>query len=281
MKFTKTQFKYFLATVSLFIVMQQHSFGDGFPVRPKRLILNPSVTYFFANQAWDSVRVKHPFPLNGKYTSLTYSLAAEYGLSRRWTLVALLPYTMSTFEQAGIKSNANGLTDLETGIRYYIANINYRYYFMITGTAITPLYTNPNLGYAQSGAELKLSFAGSGHLFGLSDFFQVENAVRQYFGSQGPQQYRYSGTFGLALDSTFKNQVSVSLGGFYSTSSFTKLVLNPAINKNFAFNQVSLSYGHTFSRTISAFVTGGTFINGRNTGDGSSVSFSLIIKAFR
>lgn len=281
MRFTKTQFKYFLATVSLLIVMQQYSFGDGFPVRPKRLILNPSVTYFFANQAWDSLRVKHLFPLNGKFTSLTYSLAAEYGLSRRWTLVGQLPYTMSTFEQTGFKSTASGLTDLETGIRYYIANINYRYYFMITGTAITPLYTNPNLGYAQSGAELKLSFAGSGHLFGLSDFFQVENAVRQYFGSQGPQQYRYSGTFGLALDSTFKNQVSVSLGGFYSTSSFTKLVLNPAINKNFAFNQVSLSYGHTFSRTISAFVTGGTFINGRNTGDGSSVSFSLIIKAFR
>jgi hypothetical protein len=281
MKFTKSQIKYFLATVSLFAVLHLQSYGDGFPVRPKRLILNPSVTYFFANQAWDSVRVKHPFPLNGKYTSLTYSLSAEYGLSRRWTLVALLPYTMSTFEQTGFKSTANGLTDLETGIRYYIANINYRYYFMITGTAITPLYTNPNLGYGESGAELKLSFAGSGHLFGLADFFQLENAVRQYFGTQGPEQDRYSGTFGLALDSRFKNQLSVSLGGFYSTSSFTKLQLNPAINKNFAFNQVSLSYGHTFSRTISAFVTGGTFINGRNTGDGSSVSFSLIIKAFR
>ncbi|MFI5160773.1 MAG: hypothetical protein ACHQHN_05820 [Sphingobacteriales bacterium] len=281
MKFTKAQIKYFLATVSLLAVMHQNSFGDGFPVRPKRLILNPSVSYFFANQAWDSLRVKHAFPDNGKFTSLTYSLAAEYGLSRRWTLVGQLPYTMSTFQTNNLKISANGLTDLETGIRYYIANIDYRYYFMITGTAITPLYTNPSLGYGQSGAELKLSFAGSGHIFGLGDFFQLENAVRQYFGSQGPQQDRYSATFGMALDNRFRNQLSVTYSGFYSTSSFTKLVPNPALDKNFAFNQVSLSYGHTFSRTISAFVTGGTFINGRNTGDGSSISFSLVIKAFR
>ncbi|MGN6637977.1 MAG: hypothetical protein ACTHJ8_03640, partial [Mucilaginibacter sp.] len=93
-------------------------------------------------------------------------------------------------------------------------------------------------------------------------------------------QDRYSGTFGLTLDKKFENQVSVTLGGFYSTSSFTKFVPNPAVNKNFAFNQVSLSYGHSFSRSFSVFVSGGTFINGRNTGDGSSVSLSLIIKSF-
>ena len=280
MKFTKAHLKYIAALAILIIALNKKSFADGFPVRPKTLILNPSVSYFFANKEWDSVGVKKPFPHNGQFTAITYSLSAEYGISRRWTFVALLPFVSNTFQQTGYKNSANGLTDLETGIRYYLANIDYKYYIMLQGTVITPLYTNPNLGYGQSGAELKLSFAGSGHLFGRNTYFSLENGVRQYFGSTGPTQDRYSGTFGVTLDSKFKNQVSVSLGGFYSTSSFTKLDPNPAVNKNFAFNQVSVSYGHSFSRAFSVFLSGGTFITGRNTGAGSSASVALIIKSF-
>jgi protein XagA len=279
MKFTKVLLKYFLITMPL-CILHNNSYADGFPLRPKTLLLNPSVSYFFANKGWDSLRVKRPFPLNGQFTAITYSLSAEYGISRRWTLVALLPYVSNTFQQTGYKNSSNGLTDLETGIRYYLANIDYKYYIMLQGTVITPLYTDPNLGYGQSGAELKLTFAGSGHLFGQNSYFSIENGVRQYFGSTGPQQDRYSGTFGLTLDSKFKNQVSISLGGFYSTSSFTKFVPNPAVNKNFAFNQVSLSYGHSFSRSFSIFLSGGTFISGRNTGDGSSGSVSFIMKTY-
>ena len=280
MKFTKAHLKYIAALAILIMALNKKSFADGFPVRPKTLILNPSVSYFFANKAWDSLGVKKPFPLNGQFTAITYSLSAEYGISRRWTFVALLPFVSNTFEQTGYKNSANGLTDLETGIRYYLANIDYRYYIMLQGTVITPLYTNPNLGYGQSGAEIKLSFAGSGHLFGRNTYFSLEDGVRQYFGSTGPTQNRYSGTYGITLDSKFKNQVSVSLGGFYSTSSFTKFDPNPAVNKNFAFNQVSLSYGHSFSREFSVFLSGGKFITGRNTGAGSSASVSLIIKSF-
>lgn len=280
MKFTKAQLKYLLATAILIIALNHQSFADGFPLRPRTLILNPSVSYFYANKGWDSLGVKRPFPMNGEFTAITYSLTAEYGISRRWSIIASLPYVSNTFQQTGYKNSASGLTDLETGLRYYLANINYKYYFMLQGTAITPLYTNPNLGYGQSGAELKLSFAGSGHLFGKNTYFSIEDGVRQYFGSTGPTQNRYSGTFGITLDNSFKNQVSVSLGGFYSTSSFTKFDPNPAVNKNFAFNQVSLSYGHSFSRSFSIFLSGGTFISGRNTGAGSSASVSLIIKSF-
>jgi protein XagA len=142
------------------------------------------------------------------------------------------------------------------------------------------LYTNPGLGYGLTGAELKLSFAGSGHIFGTNYYFTLEDGVRQYFGTTGPIQDRYNGTFGLNLDKQFKNQVSVSLGGFYSSSDFTKFQVNPALNKNFAFNQVSLSYGHSFSREFSVFLSGGTFINGRNTGAGSSASVSFIVRSF-
>jgi hypothetical protein len=280
MKFTKIHFKHFIVSAILLIAVNHNTYAGGFPVRPKSLLLSPSVSYFFADKKWDSSGIKSAFPLNGKFTSFTYSLYAEYGISRRFTFVALLPYTINNFQQTGYNSTSMGVTDLETGIRYYLANINYIYYIMVQGTVITPLYTNPSLGYGLTGAEIKLSFAGSGHLFGGNYYFTLENGIRQYFGSTGPEQDRYNGTFGITLDSQFKNQLSVSIGGFYSTSSFTKFVINPAVNKNFAFNQVSLSYGHSFTKRFSVFLTGGTFINGRNTGDGSSASASLILKPF-
>lgn len=282
MRLIKTHIKKILAIVLLLATVQQKSLADGFPLRPKRLLLNPSVTYFFATKGWDSLKVLRPFANNGKFTSTTFTLAAEYGISRRWSIVAQLPYVTNSFTQTGYTNSNRGLTDLETGIRYYLANINYIYYIMLQGTVITPMYTsNQALGYGLTGAELKVSFAGSGHLFGDHTFFTLENGIRQYFGSQGPWQDRYGATFGISLDDKFKNQVSASIGGFYSKSDFKAFNVNPAIDKNFAFNQVSLSYGHAFSYEFSVFVTAGTFISGRNTGDGSSASLSLILKPFK
>ncbi len=270
--------------VMLFFASQSASYAGGFPVRPGSLLLSPSVNYFFANKGWDSLRRLSPFASGGKFQSISYSLYSEYGLTKRLTLVASLPFVMNSYkDNAGYSNETNGFTDLEVGIRCYVANIDYIYYFTLQGTFITPLYAdNPNLGYGEQGGEIKAAFGGSGHLLGKNYYFTVENGIRQYFGSQGPLQDRYTATFGITLDRRFHHQLSVSLGGFYSTSSFSAGydAKKVASNKNFAFNQVSLSYGHTFGKRFSMFLTGGTFINGRNTGDGSSGSVAFIVKPF-
>jgi hypothetical protein len=173
----------------------------------------------------------------------------------------------------------SGVGDLETGIRYYIGNIAFRSYFTVQATVISPLYTNLNLGYGLTGGEIKLSYGGGGHLFGLNSYYVLENAVRQYWGSTGPLQYRYNASYGLTLDKKFRNQISVAFGGVYSTSENKHFyLLNPVNNKDFAFNQVSLSYGHSFSKNFSFFLTGGHFITGRNTGDGVTASAALIYR---
>ena len=204
----------------------------------------------------------------------------EYGLSRRFTLVVVAPYLVNNYQQTGYKSFNEGWGDLETGLKYYLANINYTYYFSLQGTAITPMYNNPNLGFKESGAEFKVSFAGSGYLFGANCYFTAEDGIRRYFGSTGPDQNRFNATLGINLDRKFKNQLAVSLGGFYSTSSFTQFSGNQATNKNFAFNQVTFSYGHSFSKKFAVFLNGGSFVSGRNVGAGSSGSVSLILKQF-
>lgn len=270
--------------VVLCITIQSKSYGGAFPVRPGSWLLSPSINYFFANKGWDSLRRLSPFANGGEFRSISYSLYTEYGISRRFTLVAQLPFVTNHYsDTTGYNSQTNGFTDMEVSIRYYAFNINYIYYCSIQGTFIQPLYTNNiNLGYGQEGAEVKVSFGGSGHLLSKNYYFTVENGVRQYFGSSAALQDRYTGTFGLTLDRRFKQQISVTLGGFYSTSSLSGSYdpAHIASNKNFAFNQMSLSYGYSITRKFSIFVSAGKFINGRNTGDGSNVSASLILRPF-
>ncbi|MEN0056036.1 MAG: hypothetical protein AAGC65_20330 [Mucilaginibacter sp.] len=271
-----TLIKYTFIVIILLTAMQNKGYATGgFPVRPGRLTLSPSVSYFFANKQFDANSHRGAFPENGRFSSLGTSLYAEYGLSRRFSLSALIPYVSNTYKDNTATYLNSGFGDAEIGIRYYLANISYKYYFSLQATAILPMYTNLNLGYNQKGGELRLAFAGSGHLFGRNSYFVLENGVREYFGYESVFQDRYNATYGITLDKKFREQVSVSVGGFYVSSDNKSFSPNPNTAKNFAFNQVSISYGHSFSKKVALFLTGGTFITGRNTGAGSSVSASL------
>lgn len=266
---------------SLLLLYSSTVLAGGFPVRPRSVTMAASVSYFFANKGWDTLRILKPFSNKGHYNSTTYSINTEYGISRRLTLVGTLPYTFNSYrDTTGYSQTNQGPADFEIGLRYYAANINYIYYFSIQATYIVPLYKGLSLGYQAQGAEIRFLFAGSGNLLGKNYYFTVENGIRQYFGGSGPIQDRYSGTVGLTLDRRGKNQVLASIGGFYSTSSLSTAFNAKQIgsNRDFTFNQVSLSYGYTFSKKATIFVGGGTFISGRNTGNGSSASISLIIK---
>jgi len=276
MTFTRSLLKCLFVVAIVTTIAQNKSYAGGFPIRPGRLVLSPSVTYFFADKQWDSTGVKKPFANNGKFNSISYSLYAEYGISRRFAVVGYVPYVVNNFTEGNQSFKSSGLTDLEVGVKYYLANINYIYYFSLQATGITPLYNNHLLGYDEQGAELKLSFAGSGMLFNRNYYFNVDNGVRQYFGNGGPFQDRYNGTFGLTLDQAFKNQLSVAIGGFYTVSNDKQFIeTNPTLTKDFRFTQVSLTYGHSFTREFTVLVTGGQFITGRNTGAGSSLSLAL------
>ncbi|HVW97901.1 MAG TPA: hypothetical protein VHA56_18165 [Mucilaginibacter sp.] len=281
MSLLKTFTRLTLLTILLSFGAQKFSYADGgFPVRPGRLLIAPSVSYFFANSQWDANKVKQPFADNGKFSSVGASFYAEYGISRKFAVVASVPLVFNRYTSA---SNApvtsSGLADLETGLRYYLANIDFIYYFSLQGTAITPLYTNNlNLGYGEEGAELKLAFSGTGHLGKLATYFNAADGIRQYFGTNGPIQNRYNATFGVSLDEEYENQISATVSGIYSQSDDKRFSVIPETNKDFSFLQASIGVGHSFSREISLFLNGGRFLTGRNTAVGTSISLAFIYR---
>jgi hypothetical protein len=88
----KTYLKYLLIAIGFMMLAPNSSHAGGFPVRPKRLLLSPSFSYFYADRAGTHYAVKTCLPITGQFESLGFSLYAEYGLSRRLTLIGLLPY---------------------------------------------------------------------------------------------------------------------------------------------------------------------------------------------
>src|SRR4051794_39694975 len=116
----KTFPKFIVIAALLVVAFSKIAFAGGFPLRPGRLIISPSVSYFFANSKWDSVGHKMAFPNNGQFSSYSYSLYAEYGISRRFSLVASVPYLVNSYRETNYSNTYSGVGDLETGIRYYI-----------------------------------------------------------------------------------------------------------------------------------------------------------------
>src|SRR6202012_4348543 len=104
----------FLLFAALLFISTQTTYAQGgFPVRPGRILISPSIAYFNATTQWDSLGVKKPFANNGKYTSEAVTLFSEYGISRRFAFVATLPYVFNNYTQTGgPNTSSSGLTDL-------------------------------------------------------------------------------------------------------------------------------------------------------------------------
>src|ERR1700743_3552641 len=91
--------RYIFILSLLLFALNTNVYAGGFPLRPVRLLLSPSVTYFTANKQWDGNGVLSPFPNHGSFSSVYTSLYAEYGLSRRFSVVASVPYVVNKYKQ--------------------------------------------------------------------------------------------------------------------------------------------------------------------------------------
>lgn len=258
------------------LLFNNPAFAGALPVRKGKLRLSVSTGYFIAFSYWDKNRHLISFPSNGHFSALGVSALAEYGLTKRWTAVALLPYSFISNNQQSYKFSANGFGDAEAGLRYYLANINFKYYFAVQGSVILPLYNNPALGYRSLGDDFKLSGFESGKIGSHSYYTAAEVGVSQYFDHTGPLQYKYAGSIGYVLDK--HDQVSLGLSGTISNSINKTFSADIVQNRDFYYHLVSFNYGYTVNRNLSLFAGVSQFYAGENTGKGSDISLSANIK---
>ena len=218
------------------------SYAGGWPTRKGRLLISPSINFFYADKYWDRQGKVNSYENDGYFTS-------------------------------------TGFGDVELGARYYIGNIKYKYYFAIQGLAILPPYKNTAnryLGYEAAGADVRLIGSCSGKLGSKTYYFNLEGGVRQYFTSQGPFQVRYFSTFGYNFAT--RHQVTLSASGVISSSTNKEFSGNLPSNRDFSYLQGTLSYGYTIQKDLLLFAGVSRFLTGKNTGIGTNGSLSLVIK---
>ena len=259
----------FTVVTALFINFSPKAQAGGWPVRKGKLLTSLSVSYFRANSAWDSTGRLRNYPGGGYFASQSIALYAEYGISRRWTGIASMPYVLNQIKQDSLKISQYGFGDFELGLRYYLTNIEFKYYIALQGTAIIPFYKGQSLGLGATGTDLSILMSGAGKKY----YFTVQAGGRAYFSDTGPTQFRYNGTIGYNIDT--HNQLSVGMAGVISSSTNKAFNINFVQNRDFAYHQASLSYGYLVNRDLSFFATVNQFVFGRNTGMGTNIALSV------
>jgi len=276
----KCFYKIFIGVILLAVTLKvSNSYAGGTPVRKGAYVITTSFSYFNATRVWDKNGVASDYPENGYFNSGGVSLYGEYGASRQVTLVASVPYSYNTYAQSSFKAIAQGVGDAEIGARYYLGNVDFKFYMALQGSMVIPLYNvaSKNLGFGSFGADFKLIGSGSAPLGGEKSFFySLEAGGRQYFNESGPFQLRSTATVGLSFDNS--NTVSLSSSGVTSTSANKSFNNNILVNKDFRYLNASASVGHTFSPVLSVYVNYTKFFLGKNTGIGSNASLSFITR---
>lgn len=273
-------YKFLFASILLISILKvSNTYAGGTPVRKGTYVVTATFSYFSATRVWDKSGVASDYPENGYFNSGGVSLYGEYGASRQVTLVASLPYSYNTYAQSSFKAVAQGIGDAEVGARYYLGNVDFKFYMAFQGSMVVPLYnvTTNNLGFGSFGADFKLIGSGSAPLGGEKSFFySLEAGGRQYFNESGPFQLRSTASVGLSFDK--QNTFSLGSSGVLSTSSNKTFNNNILVNKDFRYLNASASLGHTFSPAISVYVNYTKFFVGRNTGIGSNASLSFVTR---
>lgn len=268
-----------LSCLILLITIAIQTYAGGTPVRKGKYVISGTFSYFTSTQAWDQSGKAADYANNGFFNSGGVAVYGEYGASRRVTLIASLPYSYNTYGQNSGKTIAQGVGDAEVGARFYLGNLDFKFYMAFQSSIVIPLYNNQstNLGFGAYGADFKLIGSGSAPLGGERTFiYSLEAGGRQYFNETGPFQLRSTASVGIGLDKA--NTFSLGSSGVLSTSSNKSFSNNILINKDFKYLNASASFGHTFSPMLSVYVNYTRFFIGTNTGIGNNTSLTFITR---
>jgi hypothetical protein len=258
----------------------QQAYAGGRPVGKKRLFIIANASYFFNDKFWDQNGDVQPYADNGKYSTFSLSVSAEYGFSRRVSLLATLPYSDSFFNNSLSSFNSNSLGDASVGVSYYIANIAYRTYFSVQANLLFPVYRNTasqNHGYGYVGANTQFIASGDFKAFEKPFAFSLVLGASQYYGDLAPLQLNFAGTLGFSISKN--NQLSITgtqASSFSPSKAFDPTSPVPA--KDFTYTEVTATLSHNISRNKSIFFSGTRFLIGKNTGIGNTISVGYAYK---
>ncbi len=269
-----------ISIAAVFVLNSTIVTAGGRPVGKRRLFISTGISYFTNSKFSDQNSQTQTYANNGRNLSLSGSLSAEYGFSRRVSLMASIPFVSNTVKSDLSSNTVNTLGDGQVGVRYYIANISYRTYFSVQTNLIFPLYVNTdavNRGYGKLGGSVTLAGSGDFKMFGRPFFFETDVSTNKFFGGDAPFQGTVTAAIGFGISKYYSMSFSESSTLSYSiTKDLNPLSSAPA--KDYASNQITAGIARGLGKSRSLSLSYTTFISGRNTAIGSSFSLGYGFK---
>ncbi len=236
-------------------------------------------TYFSSNY-WDRNGNFHKNSAN-KFSAYSAAVFIDYGLSRKFDIIANLPGSYQIIKQSNSTINNIGTSDLQLGLSYALWNYHLKNYITLYAGAIVPTYSqkaNQTLGYGFYGNELRLSNTGNVAIGSHAGYYNVDADFRKYSSNVGPTQFNYMGTFGYYLNKY--NQVLVDVAGTFSSSPNKVQSVSNYSGSTYDYRnlRVQLDYGYTISRRVSVYASGFYTISGFNIGQAYGTSLQLLLR---
>lgn len=216
-----------------------------------------------------------PFQNNGHFLSHGVGLYYEYGVSKKWTAVAIIPYGVNWWTDDFNKSFNHGFTDLEAGARYLIAESPVAFSVQILA-GFPQLYSinkDPVLGYGQQNFHLS-TLVGLGYdMLGIRSWLDMEGGYKVFLGSVS-NQLRYKIVNGMHLSHLWIAILQLEGTETFSEGSF-RIGTNPNLFSGYDVLKGSLSAVYAFTYTTRLQVGYFKEILGKNSGYGDGIMASI------
>lgn len=184
------------ALVVAFPSIADETCAGGWPLAPGAGELIVPMTHTTADERYDTDGKKQWKP---RYTKLEIAPYAEYGLTRRLTLVGEVAWVSDETDFFGIKFEERGLTRIKAGGRLAIGTWNEAHFSLQSLATVHLAHAANDPAATKSGdadAELALVVAQNDTLLGI-DTFSVQEIGYRYRDRDRPDEVRADLTFGL------------------------------------------------------------------------------------
>lgn len=235
--------------------------------------------YYVSEHTFGPTGDRNRTPNNGKFTDYNLNNYIEYGLTDNLTVLNALTYKWLRNEGNTFDTTADGLGDVDLGVRYKLLDGQAG---IVSGQVLLKIpgrYENSDplpLGNAQYDAEFRLLYGRSLYPL-IPGYGNVEFGYR--WRAQDPaDEIRYLVELGFDITKTL--YARTKLDGIMSVDNGKKLdgSGNPTATNNFDLGKLELTLGYKFSPNWGAEATYRPDLYGQNIAAGANYGLALYLK---
>jgi protein XagA len=231
---------------------------------------------FSADKALDGDR--NSVDAGSTFTDLNLTYYGEYGIRDNMSVFGSVPFkTLESDPDVGSSVDNTGIGDITVGLRYNLYNGDWGVFSVQGHVELPAAYDEKDtvpLGSGDTDVEIRLLYGKS--LYPLPMYIGAEGGYRFSEGSASDEvkyllEFGYTATDKISLRAKLDGSVSAKNAGTVTTSAG-----NPTLVSDFDLAKLELTGSYAMRKDLYLEFTLTPTLSGRDTADGTTISFAVI-----